>query len=87
LFFTVTDEAALFRPIASLPKESEVGLTVTAAIPVPLSATVWGLLLALSVTFRLPLRTPRARGVKVIEIVQVLPAARVEEVGQVLVSE
>jgi hypothetical protein len=86
LFFTVTDKTALFRPIASLPKASEVGLAVTAAIPVPLSVTLWGLLLALSVIFKLPLRTPRVLGLKVMEMVQVLPATRVEGLmGQLLV--
>jgi hypothetical protein len=45
-------------------------------------------LLALSVIFKLPLRTPNAPGVKVTEMMQVLPAARVEGLsGQVLVSE
>lgn len=52
---------------------------MTAATPVPLSATVCGLLLPVSVMVSVPVRKPRAVGVKVTEIVQRLPAARVVE--------
>ena len=55
---------------------------MTAATPVPLSATVCGLLLPLSVIVSVAVRKPRAAGVKLTEIVQLLPAARV--VGQLL---
>ena len=86
LFLTVTVEAELFFPMTSLPKEIEVGVTVTAAIPVPLSATLCGLFDALSVIFRLPLRAPSAAGVNTTEIVQLFPAASVEGlIGQLFV--
>ncbi|HZW93196.1 MAG TPA: hypothetical protein VFF64_09615, partial [Candidatus Eremiobacteraceae bacterium] len=54
------------------------------AVPVPLKATDCGLEVPLSTTVRLPERTPRADGLKIIEIVQVAAAARV--VGQLLVA-
>jgi hypothetical protein len=57
--------------------------TAGAVVPVPLSATVCGLPLALSVTEMLPLREPEAVGLKVTEIVHV-PAAAIEA-PQVLV--
>jgi hypothetical protein len=69
-----------------LAKEIDVGATVTAAIPVPLRATLCGLFVALSVIFRLPLRAPSAAGVNTTEIVQLFPAPRVEGlVGQLFV--
>ncbi len=55
------------------------GVAVTAATPVPLSATVCGLLLPLSVIVSVAVRKPRTVGVKVTEIVQLLPAVRVVE--------
>jgi hypothetical protein len=69
-----------------LPNEIEVGVTVTAAIPVPLRATLCGLLVALSVIFRLLLREPSAAGVNTTEIVQLFPAAKVAGlIGQLFV--
>lgn len=56
------------------------GVAVTAAMPVPLSATVCGLLLPVSVILTVPVLGPRAAGVNATEIVQLLPAASV--VGQ-----
>lgn len=66
------------------------GVTVIAdspeRVPVPDSATDWGLLDALSVMTRDPVRVPRAVGVKVIEKEQVPPLARVRGAnGQLLV--
>ena len=55
------------------------GVAVTAVTPVPLSATVCGLLLPLSVIVSVAVRKPRTVGVKVTEIVQLLPAVRVVE--------
>ena len=43
---------------------------VSSYLPVPVSATVCGLLLALSTTFRVAVRAPFAVGEKVTEIVQ-----------------
>ena|SRR5690242_7348087 len=57
-----------------------VGVAVTAATPVPLRATVCGLLPPVSVMLSVAVRNPKACGLKVTEIVQVLPAPRV--VGQ-----
>jgi hypothetical protein len=52
---------------------------------VPLRLTVWGLLLALSVSLSVPVRFPAAVGVKVTLISQPAPAAT--EPAQVLVWE
>ena len=83
---TVTFVAGLFTPTTWLPNEMLEGEAVTAATPVPLRLTACGLLLPLSVTVSVPVRKPRAEGVKVTEIVQLFPAARVEGLtGQVLV--
>jgi len=56
------------------------------AVPVPVSDTVCGLESPVSVTVSVALRAPWALGVKVTEIVQLTPAARVAGLtGQVLV--
>src|SRR5947208_17136027 len=55
------------------------GVAVTGSTPVPRSATVCGLPSPLSLTLSVPLRRPRAVGVNVTEIVQLLPAVRVVE--------
>jgi hypothetical protein len=62
-------------------------MSVTAGwLPLPLSGTVCGLPGALSVTERLALRLPVALGLKLTEIEQLAPGARVEgESGQVFV--
>ena len=83
---TVTLEAELLTPIVWFPNEILDGDTVTAEIPVPLRLTVCGLDVPESVTVRVPVREPSADGVKVTEIVQLLPAPRVEgDTGHVLV--
>lgn len=57
------------------------------AVPVPVSVTNCGLERPLSVTVSVAFRLPWALGVKVIEMVQVAPAARVAGLcGQLLVS-
>jgi hypothetical protein len=57
-----------------------------AATPVPARPTVRGLPLPLSATESVPVAAPDAVGAKVTLIVQLLPAARVEELrGQLLV--
>src|SRR5437764_14923083 len=48
-----------------------------AAVPFPLSATVCGLLPALSATDSVPVRAPEAVGVKVTLMEQLAPAAKV----------
>lgn len=59
------------------------GVASAKSCPVPLSAAVWGLFVALSVSVSVPVRLPVAVGVKVTLIVQLEPA--VTELPQVLV--
>jgi len=51
------------------------GDTVAWRIPVPVSETVWGLLLAPSVRVKVPVREPVVVGVKDTVTVQLAPAA------------
>ena len=60
-----------------LPKPREVVEKLTGATPVPLNWTVWGEFDPVSFTDKIPVRVPRAVGVKVTEIVQLDPAANV----------
>ncbi len=81
---SVTDCAALVVPTAWLGNKRLAGERLTAgAVPVPLRLTVCGLLLALSVMVRTPVRVPVAVGVKVTRIEQFAPGAT--ELPQVLV--
>ncbi len=83
---TVTVEPELFCPTTTFPKAIEEGVAVTAVTPVPVRLTVCGLPLPVSVTERTAVRKPRAAGVKVTEIVQLLPAPSVEGLsGQLFV--
>jgi hypothetical protein len=67
LFDTVTVCAALVVPTAWLPNVNEVGaIPIATATPVPVSVTVCGLPVALSVNVIVPLRVPAAVGVNVI---------------------
>jgi len=72
------------------PADTDAELGVTAietsdgAVPVPDKVTLWGLEVALSTTESVPLRVPKTLGVKMIEMAQLAPLARV--VGQVLVA-
>ena len=80
-------EAVLFLPITWFPNDTVEGVAVTAATPVPLKPAVCGLLLALSVTVSVAEAGPRAVGVKVIEIVQLAPAASFDGLtGQVVLK-
>jgi len=64
-----------------------VGVKLTAVIPLPLKLTVCGLPLALSVILSVSVLVPSALGVKVTEILQLAPAARVAGlIGQVLLA-
>ena len=83
----VTSWAALVVPTSWLPNVRLPGLSVTpGAVPVPLSAAVCGLPPALSEMLRAAVLEPAAVGVKVTEMVQLAPAARVLGlVGQVFV--
>jgi hypothetical protein len=70
--------SALVDPIATLPKFTEAGDTDVGAMPVPLSARVFGLFEAFEATLSDSAGTaPRAVGVSVREMMQLAPAARV----------
>jgi hypothetical protein len=77
---TVSVKAA--PPAVALEGESALSAG-TGLLPVPVRLTVCGLLLALSVIVRVPVRVPPARGVKVTLIVQL--ALGVSELGHALV--
>src|ERR1700681_2824767 len=83
----VTDCVALLEPTLVLGKLRDVGASVTkgASTPVPLSETACGLLVALSVKVRVPVREPAAVGVKVTLMEQAVFPGRTEE--QLLVRE
>jgi hypothetical protein len=65
---TVTD-------VPTRPDVTERAVMVGSAVPVPVSVTVWGLLLALSVMVSVPGREPVVVGVKVTLTLQVPCAA------------
>jgi hypothetical protein len=84
----VADCAGLVAPGAVLPNDRVVGLALTVPpvvpVPVPDSATVCGLLLAVSVKLRVAVRVPVVVGEKTMVAVQLADAARV--VPQVLLD-
>lgn len=82
LFVTVKFSAALVCPRATEPKAWDIGETVIGAVPVPCNVIVC--VPTVSVIVIAPVSTPIAVGLKVIEMVQFLPAAT--EVPQVFVS-
>jgi hypothetical protein len=83
---SVTGLAALDEPTVWSAKVRLLGENViAAAVPVPLSGMVWGLVLALSVMVMLPEILPVVVGVKVTLMVQLPPAA--PPVPQLLVWE
>ena len=87
VFFSVTVFAGLVVLSIWLAKVRLLGDKLTGRTPVPVNEAVWGEVEALSVTVRVPLRLPETVGVKVTEIVQVAPAARVlGDKGQLEVS-
>lgn len=65
--------AVLVVPTIHVPKDQLVGVNVAGSTPVPDSATVCGLLEALSVKLSVPVRLPSAVGVKVTLTLHVLP--------------
>jgi hypothetical protein len=75
LLLTVTVFAALVVVTAWLPNARVVGLTLTGTTPLPVNETVCGLLLAMSVIVKVPVRLPVVAGVKITLIVQFVPAA------------
>jgi hypothetical protein len=68
--------AVLVAPTAHVPKGVPVGVSVAGTVPVPVSADVCGLLLALSLTLKAPVLVPNDLGVKVTLMEHVLLAAR-----------
>jgi hypothetical protein len=84
----VADCAGLVAPGAVLPNDRVVGLALTVPpvvpVPVPDSATVCGLLLAVSVKLRVAVRVPVVVGANTMVAVQLAEAARV--VPQVLLD-
>jgi hypothetical protein len=60
LFVTMTAEAALFRPMAWLPKETLEGVALTARIPSPLRAKFCGLVVAESAIESVAVLVPKA---------------------------
>jgi hypothetical protein len=77
LFFRVTLFPVLVELIPWLAKVRLAGDRLTGAVPVPLNCAVCGEFEALSLTVSVPVRAPRAVGVKVTEIVQLSFAANV----------
>lgn len=87
MLVTVTTIGALRSRIAWFPNETLAGETLTALMPVPPRKAICGLFVPVSLTVSPAVRSPRAEGVNVTEIVQLAPAARVDELdGQLLVS-
>ena len=82
LLVTVMVCALLAEPFATVPKFKVAGETVTLPdvplAPSPVSETCCGLLVALSVKFRVAVRVPEAVGLKTMLAVQLAEAARVE---------
>jgi hypothetical protein len=76
-FLSVIVCTALVVPSARIPNDRDAGNIVTGAIPVPVKATDWGLLEALSVTVSEAVRLPKAEGIKVTVMLQLSPAPRV----------
>src|SRR5207253_877202 len=64
-------------PTVTLPKLRELAERLS-AVPVPLSATIWGLFAALSATFREAVRVPSKAGRKATCTVQLAPGASVD---------
>lgn len=79
VFFTVTNCAAVVEPTVVEAKVRLVGesVTVSGAVPVPVSFTVCGEPVALSAIERLPVRAPAAAGLNSTETVQLAAAASV----------
>ena len=81
--FVTVAVAVEVEPTAVLGNVRLAGLTVRGASPVPVSLTSCGLVLALSLTVRAPVKAPRLVGVNSTLIVQLPPAA--SELPQLLV--
>jgi hypothetical protein len=76
-FVMVSVFAALVVPRAWLPKAREAGLNVMGLMPVPVSVTDWGLVFALWTIVSTDVRLPRAKGVNVTLMLQLLPGPSV----------
>lgn len=70
-----------------MPNAKVAGDNTAGSTPVPVREAVWGEFEALSLTVRVPARLPDTEGVKVTEMVQFAPAAKVPgDIGQVEVG-
>jgi len=78
LLVRVTVFEAEVLPTVSLPKLSELLLSVSGRLPVPLRATVCGESGALSLIASVPVRDPLTEGEKVTSTVHLAPAARLD---------
>jgi len=78
VLLSVTACGALVDPTGVPVKVRVVGVRLTTGpnCPVPESATVWGLLGAVSVTATVPVIPPAAKGLKVTLMIQLCPTAR-----------
>lgn len=74
-FFTVNENGLLGTPSPTLPNPCVAGVSVMGLVPVPVTVMVCGVVVALSATTKLPVCVPIPVGVKVIVILQFLPAA------------
>ena len=80
---TVTVWAGLVVFTNCRPKLRALGISATGDTPVPVNWAVWGLLEALSLTVRVPVRVPKPLGINVTEIVQPdLAASVLGKIGQ-----
>jgi len=71
---SVTVFAALAVPTSTVPKLKLVGESF-AVVPIPLSATVWGLPTPLSLTLSAAMRVPDPLGLNLTLMVQLAPTA------------
>jgi hypothetical protein len=76
-FVSVAVFEALVVPWARFPNPSVAGVRVTGTTPVPVIATLCGLVVALSATVSVAVSAPRIEGVKVMVMLQLFPAASV----------
>lgn len=83
---SVNTFAALVVPTVCFAYVALTGVSLAWTLPVPDRDTVCGLVGALSVKVRVPVRVPRAVGVKVTLTMQFFPAASVLPQGFVLVA-
>jgi hypothetical protein len=85
LFVSVAVFAVLNVPTASFPNDRVAGVMVAWATPLPVSVTVCGLLLALSVIVKVPVSVPKLDAANTTLMVHLAPAPN--DVPHVFVCE